>query len=148
MRSRQSSRHQSLSYRACIYYVWVQRTLSSIYSYPLERPLKLPRLQPLQMQSFSAGLIRSLLISTVIREELVGPDQVCQSSDNSAINESLSASEVKVFTFSLLMVVILSSFLLVPRVGNSAMLHAVVSDVAHVLAVLHAPKFLADTVTS
>ena len=95
-----------------------------------------------------AGLFRSLLISTVIREELVGPDQVCQSSDNSAINESLSASEVKVFTFSLLMVVILSSFLLVPRVANSAMLHAVVSDVAHVLAVLHAPKFLADTVTS
>jgi len=94
------------------------------------------------------GLIRSLLISTVSREELVGLDQVCQSSDNSAINESLSASEVKVFTFSLLMIVILSSFLLVTRVGNSEMVHAVVSDVAHVLAVLHAPKFLADTVTS
>ena len=93
------------------------------------------------------GLIRSLLISTVSREELVGLDQVCQSSDNSAINESLSASEVKVFTFSLLMIVILSSFLLVTREGNSEMVHAVVSDVAHVLAVLHAPKLLADTVT-
>jgi hypothetical protein len=46
------------------------------------------------------------------------------------------------------MIVILSSFLLVAHVGNSEMVHAVVSDVAHVLEVLHAPKFLADTVTS
>jgi hypothetical protein len=32
--------------------------------------------------------------------------------------------------------------------NNSKMGHAVVVDMAHVLAVLHAPKFLVDTVTS
>ena len=35
-----------------------------------------------------------------------------------------------------------------PCKSNSKMGHAVVGAMAHVLAVLHAPKFLADTVTS